>query len=280
MFVHTIVKELGLHAVAGERETIAQMVWEILIQAGIVVKPLKCPDNNVVSYWKSIQKVAFAGNDCAVLSFDKCWKRLLDLVMPEKARKQNHTLEARYQSCVLAWSKWTEEVWPLINNLDFETKKLKADAVRQAAREFIPLFKAACAKTPKILYLHLLASHLPEQIETLTVDPYFYQTQGLEHRHKLRKQYHLCMTNHRKPGEKQITAVASYTWLTGEVCPAFNRSSGTSRGEQILELMTVRDHLRRLLSSHVCAVASQVKLERANRLQKASWKQRQRKLAQ
>ena len=78
-------QELGRHANAGAREKIAQMVWEILIQAGIVVQPLKCPDNNIVSYWNSIQKIAFAGNDCAVLAYDKCWKRLLDLVMPEKA---------------------------------------------------------------------------------------------------------------------------------------------------------------------------------------------------
>lgn len=278
MFEHMIIKELGRHNKPAEREKTAQMVWEILIQNGIAIKALKCPVNNVISYWNSIQNHSFAGNDCAILSFERLWLKLLDLVMPKEAREANHTLETRYSSCVKAWDMWAGEVWPLINNLDFETKKLKANAVRKAAREFIPLFKQACAKTPKILYLHLLASHLPEQIETLTVDPYFYQTQGLEHRHKLRKQYHLCMTNHRKPGEKKVTQVDSYQWLTGEVCPAFTRSSGTSRGEQIMELMTVRDHLRRLLTGHVCAVATQVKLERANRLQKASWKQRQRVL--
>ena len=97
----------------------------------------------------------------------------------------------------------------------------------------------------------------------------------LEHRHKLRKQYHLCMTNGRKPGEQQTTTVASYKWQSGEVCPAFTRKSGSSREEQIMELMCVRDHLRQLLSSHLCLVAQQVKLERANALSKASWKRRQ-----
>ena len=239
------------------------------------MKLLKCPTNQVDSYWESICKYSFAGRDCAVLSHERLWEVLLGIVMPKAARDKNHTLQTRYESCVKAWENWAEVVWPLINNLGFESKQLKAEAVRKAARDFIPLFKKACAKAPKILYLHLLVAHLPEQIEQLTVDPYYYQTQGLEHRHKLRKQYHLCMTNGRKPGEQKSSAVASYKWQTGKVCPAFTRRSGSSREEQIMELMCVRDHLRQLLSSHLCLVAQQVKLERANAVSKAAWKRRQ-----
>lgn len=171
----------------------ALQIYELLIQAGLPMKLLKCPTTEVDSYWESISKYSFAGRDCAVLSHERLWEMLLQIVMPEAARKKNHTLQTRYESCVKAWENWTEVVWPLINNLGFESKQLKAEAVRKAARDFIPLFKKACAKAPKILYLHLLVAHLPEQIEQLTVDPYYYQTQGLEHRHKLRKQYHLCM---------------------------------------------------------------------------------------
>jgi hypothetical protein len=276
-FAHCILKELGRHTEGKplEREAIAKQVWELLSGAGLPVKVLKCPVNETTSFWLSISKHSFAGDDCAVLACNDLWLKCLDMVMPEAARNANHTLETRYQSIIKAWRKWNEEVWPLINRLDFETKKLKADAVRKAAREFIPLFKKAVNKTPRILYLHLLVSHLPEQIEKLTVDPYFYQTQGLEHRHKMRKQYLFLMTNNRAPGEPRMTVVAAYQWLNGKTCPSFERSSGTTRGEQILELTTVRDHLRRLLTDHECAVAKQVKLERESALKKASWARRQ-----
>ena len=125
--------------------------------------------------------------------------------MPAEARAKNYTLEDRYQSIIKAWRCWANVVWPCINNLSFDTKIEKANAVRQAACEFVPLFQEACAVPPKTLYLHLLVAHLPEQIETLPVDPYFYQTQGLEHRHKIRKQLYQLMTNKRKTGEQQVT---------------------------------------------------------------------------
>ena len=156
-----------------------------------------------------------------------------------------------------------------INNLSFDTKIEKANAVRQAACEFVPLFQEACAVPPKTLYLHLLVAHLPEQIETLPVDPYFYQTQGLEHRHKIRKQLYQLMTNKRKTGEQQVTYVAAYKWLNGKSCPSFTRSSGTDHVEQLMELCVVRDHLRSILSTGECEVARQVKLERENRHKKA-----------
>ena len=277
-FAHCVLKELGRHTERSpkEREEIAKSVWGLLSSAGLPVKVLKCPKNEVESYWESISKYSFAGDDCAVLASNDLWLQCVDLVMPQGARDKNYTLQARYQAIVKGWRMWNEQLWPMINRLDFETKKLKADAVRQAAREFIPLFKAACVKAPRILYLHLLVSHLPEQIENLTVDPYFYQTQGLEHRHKLRKAFNSLMCNGRKPGEQRTHTVAPYQWVGREKsCPEFQRKTGTSRTEQVAELVVVKDHLCRLLTGHVCDVARTVKLERENELKKAAWKRRQ-----
>ena len=174
----------------------------------------------------------------------------------------------RYQNIVAAWRRWAD-LWSVINKLDFNTKQEKADAVRQGACEFIPLFKKACAVPPRTLYLHLLVSHLPEQILELPVDPYFYQTQGLEHRHKLRKQLYQLMCNKRKLAEAHVTQVAAYKFLNGRECPSFTRSSGTDRTDQLMELVVVRDHLRQLLSNQKCEVAIHVKLERENKLKKA-----------
>ena len=281
-FAHCILKELGRHTEKSpkERERIAKGVWDLLVGRGLSVKVLKCPkDQAVDSYWESISQYSFAGDDCAVLAANDLWLDCLHLVMPQGAREKNYTLQERYEAIVEGWRMWNEEVWPLINRLDFETKQLKADAVRKAARKFIPLFKKACVKTPRVLYLHLLVSHLPEQIETLTVDPYFYQTQGLEHRHKIRKAY-IALTNGRKPGEEETHTVAPYQRLGREKpVEGFERKTGTSRTEQCVEILVVRDHLQRLLTGHVCAVARQVKLERENALKKAAWKRRQRALA-
>jgi hypothetical protein len=52
------------------------------------------------------------------------------------------------------------------------------------------------------LYIHLLVVHLPEQIRRLPVDPWYFQTSGLEHKHKQRKQWAHQLTNHSKPHQK------------------------------------------------------------------------------
>ena len=147
MFEHMILKELGRHCQGNskEREAMALQIYELLIQAGLPMKLLKCPTTEVDSYWESISKYSFAGRDCAVLSHERLWEMLLQIVMPEAARKKNHTLQTRYESCVKAWENWTEVVWPLINNLGFESKQLKAEAVRKAARDFIPLYRSLAA---------------------------------------------------------------------------------------------------------------------------------------
>ena len=269
LFEHTILKEMGIHFnTAVTKEEVATFVWETCVKKGIPMKLKKCPVSKTDSYWVSVGKHSFAGPDCAILLEDELWLTLLDRVISPEARAKNIILDGRYLHIVAAWRKWVD-TWAIINKLDFNTKKEKADTVQQAACDFIPLFKKACAVAPRTLYLHLLVSHLPEQIESLPVDPYYYQTQGLEHRHKIRKQMYQLMCNKRKPGEARVTTVAAYSFLNGKACPSFTRSTGTDRIDQLMELVVVRDHVRQLLSNYKCEVAQQVKLERENKLKRA-----------
>jgi hypothetical protein len=200
--------------------------------------------------------------------FDRLWEKVVDIVFPPAVVAKNPTLTERVDAIKQAWTHWSEVVWPLINRLDMPRKE-KAAQLRQEASKLLPLIRKAAANTTEHLYPHLLF-HLADQIERSEVDPYFKQTQGLEHRHKLRKKIHLLNTNFKKPGEQKQISIARYKRQDGIFVKAHVKHSGISREQQVLETVVTLDHLRALLGTHKCQVESTLKLEKDNKLRKAA----------
>ena len=103
----------------------------------------------------------------------------------DRVRIRDPFLQQKYDKAIKIFDLWATELWPLINDRKFE-KNEKADKVDAMAVTFVEMFKDTVGTTTH-LYPHLLVAHLADQIRDLPCDIYFFQTQGLEHRHKQRK---------------------------------------------------------------------------------------------
>ena len=112
----------------------------------------------------------------------------------------------------------------LIDIKSFATPEDKATKLEQLVDPWIELFHK-CAPAAQYLYPHILQSHMPEFIRTMPRDPFFLQTQGLEHRNKQRKRIHLRVTNFRAPAKN------------GE------KVSSMARTQQAFSYVLVRDEL-------------------------------------
>lgn len=137
--------------------------------------------------------------------------------------------------------------WPLINNLEIP-KKEKAELVKNAGREYAKLWVTAIDAT-KTLYMHLLLCHLPQQISELPVDPWYYQTQGLEHLNKIRKKL-AKGTNHHIPGNQASVMVGEYEYkkkngtIVKVKAAEKPRFTGPCMTYQILKLHVLHDHVQ------------------------------------
>jgi hypothetical protein len=151
-----------------------------------------------------------------------------------------------YRRAEKVWAYWANEVWPLVNNLEMESKEAKATALEKKAQQFIQLWIAAAMGETKHLYPHLLIAHLPDQIRNLPVDPWYLQTQALEHKHKIRKQMAFLSNKHApKPSEDRKTTTAGYftqsgTWKKGKT----DKGTGPCRNYQMMGKSIVRDALQ------------------------------------
>lgn len=82
-------------------------------------------------------------------------------------------------------SSYSKVMWHLVNDVDMD-RHVKAALVRKEGMEFVRRYVLANKPTPTT-YIHQLLVHLPEQIESLELDPWYLQMQALEHKHKLSK---------------------------------------------------------------------------------------------
>jgi predicted MPP superfamily phosphohydrolase len=121
----------------------------------------------------------------------KCWPAEM-MAVPQGSRSSKKAVQ-RY--CDL-WRHYTTELWPAINQLPTTptAKTERASLVVQLGKKFSDLWTEALGDS-KQLYMHLLLCHLPDQIRDLPVDPYYLQTQSLEHLNKIRKRLAKEMSN-------------------------------------------------------------------------------------
>ena len=146
------------------------------------------------------------------------------------------------------WSFWAKKLWPLIQNTDMDRTE-KADLLQKQAIEFVTLWVNATGGS-KNVYLHLLVKHLPEQVRpgtplSMPCDPWFLQTQSLEHKHSFRKRVHLNRTNKHapKPLADRAQEILDYFRGDGTRVKGHKRSSGKCRTLQALEKSVLHDLL-------------------------------------
>ena len=125
----------------------------------------------------------------------------------------------------------------------------KADLLQKQAIEFVTLWVNATGGS-KNVYLHLVVKHLPEQVRpgtplSMPCDPWFLQTQSLEHKHSFRKRVHLNRTNKHapKPLADRAQEILDYFRSDGTRVKGHKRSSGKCRTLQALEKSVLHDLL-------------------------------------
>jgi hypothetical protein len=242
----------------------ASHLYDLLLALRIPCKLFSCPKNSVGKFYNSISKHSFAGNDSA-----KCisaYESILKVAFPSSAWDPNHADynhesddTKRYNRAVAVWKQWAEEVWPLINNLEL-AKEDKATKLEVEGKKFMRLWVAAAGEHTSHVYPHILVAHLPNQIRDLPMDPWYFQTQCLEHKHKFRK-LDSFVTNHHAPKdlEERKSDVNGYyragKWVHGKK----GRRGGPARNYQMLGKSVVNDHYRNYMST---AAANASKWER------------------
>merc|ERR1719253_655987 len=253
----------------------AQELYELLLSVGIPVKKFSCPLNNVGAFYNSVKTHSFAGSDAAKLL--AIWDVALNIVFDREVWDVEHPKYSstsadtiRCRKAVSLWKYWQVEVWPLINDLHME-KETKAAHVEAKGRKFIDLWVTATGMATSHLYPHILVKHLPDAIRHLPLDPWYFQTEALEHRHKLRKQFSM-LTNKHKPkllSERTCDTSGYYRhgkWIQGKS----GKGTGPCRNYQMLGKSVVYDHLLNLMSTGASEEAkwerSKLARERRNQL--------------
>ena len=127
-------------------------------------------------------------------------EQLMDIIHPKKLRDASSGKRVReqYNKSMLVWRRW-QVIWRLLNDAldstDQEARNRRADAVQQAADEWLVAWVAAHKRTQG-LYIHILVHHLAGMVRAYG-DLRGFQSQGLEHTHSERKRIALHLTNRR-----------------------------------------------------------------------------------
>jgi len=104
---------------------------------------------------------------------------------------------------MLAWKNWAT-VWELVNAKRPRSEWAAwGDEVRAAAKVFVLSWVRAVGARTKGVYLHMAMVHLGDFVSKYG-DLNSYSTHGMEHAHKLRKQYGPLGTNF-KPFQRGMT---------------------------------------------------------------------------
>ena len=175
-----------------DEATMCGQLYHLLQKAGIRIGKLTPPTQKQGAFYWSVKRHSFHGQDAQIAMI--IYPSLLKLVYPEDVRTNSPALEAEFQAAMAVWAKYADYVWPLINNLEMD-KMAKATRLEVESRAWLELWKTATGGSQTV-YIHLMCVHLPEQIRSLPVDPYYFQTSGLEHGNKMRKHIALHLTNH------------------------------------------------------------------------------------
>jgi hypothetical protein len=213
----------------------AQSLYNELLANGIPIDPISQTSNCVSTYYDSISQHGFAGEDCSRLLL--IYPQLLEIIFPSADRKSlSRSDQTKIDGYHIVWQYWASYLWPLINTkIGVEGAAGKAEEVRKQGATFCDLWVQSFGSS-KILYLHLLSIHLPDQIENFPVDPLYFSLQGLEHANKKRKQYKSLSNCHKTT---KTVVIPSFVTRKGTTVPEHQRSTGPAMCEQLLSMVII-----------------------------------------
>ena len=238
--------------------------FDILKTVGVTVIKKSVPKTSPCGEWQAtVTMSSYAGDDCNKLQSEPVLRHMRDLCFPESSRPAKDNGEPDVanpsfdQACwdgyhrnVAVWDKYNP-CWDLLQVLDMNPQQ-KSSELRTLAMLFLD--KLAAYKKTCHVYPHMLAAHVPEQIAALDVDPYYSQTQALEHKHQTPKEDGRRLIVGLTPGPAESIVIASYERLV------FSKSTGkmevqtvpehrttvktVSRNDQLMMLATAREGVR------------------------------------
>lgn len=270
-----LLGNVGKHCPGKSKEINCSELLENMKNIGLNIKKISCPVNKVETNWLSLNHYSMNGPDSAKFKEEKGWVDALEIVMPSEIRKEDPYLQMKFEAATRAFVMWSQILWPLINNRCLPQAE-KAEQVEVKSAEFVELFQQAVGKTSH-LYPHLLVAHLADQIRDLPCDIFFFQTQGLEHRHKQRKFVMAQNCNKHKPSLQRKRKVAAHNRQDGTVRHAYIQTTGISRQQQSLEYAVTQDHINATHKNHCRKVKIQELQEHNKKLKHdTAWQQQQR----
>jgi hypothetical protein len=214
LFVKTVVDQVGkLKDNLDTSQTLR--LWDLLKSKGLYMKQpkLKAKSKKLEQYDLHFKSHSFAGRDAEILM--RVYGECLDIIYPATQLSSNTEAREQVVRARSAWNHWAV-VWKLLNTDidygDFSKETIRkvrldqADRVRDSAFEFRKHWVAAVGATQG-LYMHIVCAHIPDEVARAG-DLRPYQTQGLEHCHKKRKQVGFNGTN-RKKGQRTGTMMTN-----------------------------------------------------------------------
>ena len=196
LMTKTIYNQIDKNKVAGEKQEAA--ITAVLKQREIYVKTssLAPKSKNVSKAKLDFKQHSFSGKDAETLLHS--FLPLLNVVCSPEARAGAAEAEDNFQHRKAAWESYAL-VWKLINTVQADWK-VWGDEVEAASSKFLASWVAAIGGNSKGVYLHMLMAHIPDLIRNYG-DLNKYASHGLEHTHKLLKQFAPLGTNFR-PGQR------------------------------------------------------------------------------
>ena len=196
LMTKTIYDQIDKNKVKGEKQE--EAITVVLKQRQIYVRTssLAPKSKNVTKAKADFKQHSFSGKDAETLLFS--YLPLLNVVCSPEARAGSAEVEDNYQHRKAAWERYSV-VWKLINTVQVDWT-VWGDEVETAAKRFLESWVAAIGGNSKGVYLHVLMAHIPDLIRKYG-DLNKYASHGLEHTHKLLKQFAPLGTNF-KPGQR------------------------------------------------------------------------------
>jgi hypothetical protein len=223
----TVVKEVGIRdskRTVGEdgidEGSMSHQLYELFCSRNIYLKPIRKPSKSKRLFQATVQKASFHGKQAE--TYLSIFPEVLRLIFPlswctpghADYHKKSHD---KYNAYMLLWQDY-KAIWLHLCDVTSFTKDDKANQLQAMVDSWLPTFQVNFPQS-SYLYPHILHSHMADFIREMPVDPFFLQTQGLEHRHKRRKRIHLRVTNFSKPSangekcKKMARTPQAFSWV-------------------------------------------------------------------
>ena len=258
-------------------------MFDILKKAGVSIRKLKLPDKAVCGVFQhSVSTCSYAGRDCHRVQSDLTLEKIGEALYPRERREQladggpdflsegfDMAVWEGYHKFVRCWADYNA-CWSLLNDHSLH-KNEKATKLRPLAMKFLQTFNASYRQTTHV-YPHMLAAHVPDQLEHMDTDLWKSQTQPIENKHGFLKDAAANRVLKVSPGPAETVLKKAYTRVVRgkiQVVKEHHTKVKTcSSTEQLLTISAMTHHLRTVCTSVEQELAREAKTLHHERVRK------------